>query len=58
MTDEWQTRELDLPAYLARIGYHGPLHPAARTLASALPWTGCRPSSSPAGEAATATSTV
>ena len=27
MTDEWQTRELDLPAYLARIDYHGPLHP-------------------------------
>jgi hypothetical protein len=24
MTDEWQTRELDLPTYLARIDYHGP----------------------------------
>jgi N-acetyltransferase len=34
MTDEWQTRELDLPTYLARIDYHGPLHPAARTPAN------------------------
>ena len=33
MTDERQTRELDLPTYLARIDYHRPLHPAARTLA-------------------------
>lgn len=33
MTHQWQTRELELPAYPARIDYHGPLHPAARTLA-------------------------
>lgn len=34
MTDEWQARELDLPTCLARIDYHGPLHPTARTLAN------------------------
>jgi N-hydroxyarylamine O-acetyltransferase len=34
MTHQRQTRELDLPTYLARIDNHSPLHPAARTLAN------------------------
>jgi len=32
--DEWQTGDLDLPAYLSRIGYDGDLTPDGRTLAA------------------------
>jgi N-hydroxyarylamine O-acetyltransferase len=33
MSGEWETGQFDLPSYLTRIGYDGPLEPTAETLA-------------------------